>query len=1623
MAEAKEVNKKVEAAVGASSHSEKSAQRRKDGADALSTGSGSLNEERAGAVNPATNDEQRLQNEEYEVGVNHTNLLDILERNTDNDESNAELKESLSRYRLALCSIGAEQLLDPEQPTSEDIALLKAWRDTKFEPHLLSDIGIKALYMLAGAYLRTCDRMCSAMHLHFPCNADDDCPLSCNTKFMLNQCLAMFTSVKTVADVIKLETALVALGYKFAIMCTELVRDVTINDVDRYNVSHGLFDHMLSAYGYHGITPGIVNWHSDVVIILIKLHMARKIDQALDIGDYWHRVCKLYVRHPSEEINIERFDLDYYTGNADSLGSSIKSLSDIGEEDDVDDSGSDNRHVDDFDDDDDDGGEYKAMKTLANDPAQQEMLRAKPTIMTVVREFFEDEDQGGASKAPKADNAAKSTGTADASSSQTDRPPHLDDFVSDDDPSVTNAMRAASIDEQRKTGAVPKQKQAAQPKAKAKTPRRPPPTTFGDCLPKGGPIKVHQVTQAIKQQLAHEFRAQLKEDRQRMNADRKTFNQIRNQLKALKTVPYKLDPSKQYYTADIETIIADFGGKYADELKCLFYTSDMQLHGIPAANIVNRETRFPLTVLEALTESGFNEIDGVDIANPPDIIRRNVYFNNKGRPYHNATAKGPIKVEQMSKWVAQLWRQYAKESGLQAVPAKWSMKQLVGHLLTFGDLNKERKNEAREAERKRREEGSTRIKYRGYVGVLGGAEFEKHKQLLEYKNYLDKRAAQRTIEEEEQSFLFGPSVSMSLASPAKQLERHTYGKQKAHNYHKLADSYSCPRAEDDPLTREQDNPFGIDHREEEPWSDSDYSDDINGDAESFFDAADAGPDPINDPNKQHTGTHSVTGKDQIDVKTSIYSKDLGASNVFVNAHKYLLDNGDLIMRNKHNIMFAAQVFGPTDIQPVKTQLYKAGFKRFVLKSLKLQPTEIVYTQASPAAELNWDKLAGGYLGENSTNRIIDQRNMAKLIQDATQMPRLLAEGLAAYMKHHTLRGDYATLYTRMSMVEMAHVDFVHSDYKVDYRMPEAGGVRIVNYKTDTQAQIGPLINTLKAVLDSGDMVVLGDRLSDDELFALRVVAAGSQCMLTEAHNDYQHVGETFKWPPMNIVVLNNGDRELPLARNLSPAAFVGLRAELETWFKESGVGVRGYTRAALMLNGCVKTKLGPNGDTARFFTSTLECGKIKLPTPKFHNFIWTWGNFDTQEIAECPFKNDAAALLNGNSSDNNMAGAVVAAQASVSMSTALHKLSFTGRALNNFRKGGNTRSRIFSYLYDLVRIKGNTFAKIWQMMRTTMKALFGSWFANAVFLDQNYNAEFEMLNADTPNSDYYQGAFGHSVPYIIHPLSISWSLLGWAPSWGIYAPPVGFDVKADMHIHNSGDGPGIYCHLGEENWETDCVKKDHWNLDRPYGITLLNAICQHYNIPANKEVKVRFIEWERTTTKALRTTNKTRAFKVTRDVGMLHCQIGQIVTYDWVNDCWYSLVIPIDILPEHAKRGLKYKPVENSVYAGITRPFAEIGVEIHGTAGQMAGWEDEPTGLPATAEFRASEPNHAPTALGQALMNEVDNTITTGTDLHQENAAVTPAGNSSGPSSERAQTACRCRLACMSALLAIILYI
>lgn len=591
------------------------------------------------------------------------------------------------------------------------------------------------------------------------------------------------------------------------------------------------------------------------------------------------------------------------------------------------------------------------------------------------------------------------------------------------------------------------------------------------------------------------------------------------------------------------------------------------------------------------------------------------------------------------------------------------------------------------------------------------------------------------------------------------------------------------------------------------------------------------------PNIQHFGTHSVTTNFVKETTLHIDDMDIG-QNIVSECLLYNRSHPEFYAWDDDECFLTSTVTGPAVERPGRSVQMHTIFDRW-----QYEPAEACAAIVVVAPTLVWN--------DPIKLDVMDINLLSDLVVGTTPKPRPIQEGLSHLMGcnngmsaalapsilENLTRFDTSSIWAKAFMTYSVLSDFQHrmvaAHRAYRYVAPAVDPLTLVNI-TPAEGDLDNNIALFNNGVASGSLVLHRRDLSNVDIYALRIMSVGPQCLGSLLANAEaavaaaaNHVLFTIVTPQINWVIIQAGAAALPANQVVTAAQFLASILKIATMCASNDEVVRGFIKASSIAYGRM------SNDHSRFTSATLEMGRFSWNRPWCHNPLWRFLNREPARKSSAHFVKDAISLRSLTHDEVPRVMALIATLLSISVSALFQHLNISGFALNaqgGAALVGNVASK--AIISQLLRQNDTRTQTIYDLMCGFPPQISNVIVNRSCFLGSRWSDNLtSFLAADWLPDISWQGEWGWYIPYIASPLSISGMLTAYSHLWGISQPPISYNFHAEMRSEGPLNQQGWYTYRGSNAYEKALTSGKPY-VYVPYGALALNAALQDLQLAA-----------------------------------------------------------------------------------------------------------------------------------------------------------------------------------------------
>lgn len=585
------------------------------------------------------------------------------------------------------------------------------------------------------------------------------------------------------------------------------------------------------------------------------------------------------------------------------------------------------------------------------------------------------------------------------------------------------------------------------------------------------------------------------------------------------------------------------------------------------------------------------------------------------------------------------------------------------------------------------------------------------------------------------------------------------------------------------------------------------------------------------------------------------------------------------------------------------------------------------------------------IGDFMTANAVNIRTVAVALRRKANFSRIVSEMVAASLSDCIETYDNTALFLDIALIEETLRMIETLGNHAHRGNAPAGGLVYLNAAQDGNA--GALVGTIfQEVVNERRFCFRFRDLKDADISLIDALTTGCQS-IQPAQGDLVPISSIYRSEGSIFCIWDDMDRAAPAggyaALHAGGVRESGIR--IANMLGERDAYVKGYTRAASLINGCLSNEVVNRVEYQRFFTAGFETLEISLPAARGTNFLWHLLGIKSSAPVESRFMDEWSVLSNLNVAEVAMIGTAVGALFSLGISAVFHVYNITGREINQWAGAGgmnhNASAYVTSTLFTSERegvpitLFRQGCAAIPQFSAVSLSAdcFPGTTFCNGL---RGWN--------QCPETILWLGHFHRRIPYLIQPYTFQWVLEKWLSLWAITSPGVAFDFSHDLHKKGGAARECIDFSSGESRYK-DVAACRHPFIWVPYGQLALNVIQAHFRSVEHHQIVWRMIYTN--------TAHVSAELLVDADIqpnyvdNLFTTEVGSVITYDWEARAVLAPVLMRNHTPVNIWQSLQDMGSKNSQFAGIPLR-TDLGVfDLNTGADAVAAKPDDAPGSDA----------------------------------------------------------------------------
>lgn len=521
--------------------------------------------------------------------------------------------------------------------------------------------------------------------------------------------------------------------------------------------------------------------------------------------------------------------------------------------------------------------------------------------------------------------------------------------------------------------------------------------------------------------------------------------------------------------------------------------------------------------------------------------------------------------------------------------------------------------------------------------------------------------------------------------------------------------------------------------------------------------------------------------------------------------------------------------------------------------------------------------------------------------------------LTTQTDYHSMLSFFTLGWTQVLML----VDFeeMNREYEFGNLLPDDIDTFNVN-----GVNIEENVGIASRALNEGRITFVPYEVSPIDLMCMRVLSAGCQSIRTRNTDRYEHVGQHIKFentPRWSIATSNLIPVNIPNNIAISAHNMITFLNSMCTKFHRNEDYVQGYIRASTMLAVRVKPVASEKGLSNFMINGALEVKGTSMPKSRGDNFFWRMTKVRSNRPAEMLYNNEVTTLMNCDKQDLSRTSILIGITMSLGYSHAWHDVNITGSNLSHAMR--NTQhNRAAPLIISMIRpidaarippisiIACNYVGQITSMAVPARAFTSSSWSFDAI----------DQAVEDVTHT--WRWAWPNVVPYLIHPLIISFSGIEWDAKWGAVRPGVEGHFAREMREFQTMYNRAWYASAGDSKYKETAESQYPFRYI-VYGAIAINTMMQEARAHV-RPLRFEAIQHCREGSAAM----PEPAFQPNMNVAMNNTLFmirpGTLLTYSWERNVVYA---PVILREEEAPELVQVLDVEKMTLfdrAGIYTP-------------------------------------------------------------------------------------------------------
>lgn len=315
-------------------------------------------------------------------------------------------------------------------------------------------------------------------------------------------------------------------------------------------------------------------------------------------------------------------------------------------------------------------------------------------------------------------------------------------------------------------------------------------------------------------------------------------------------------------------------------------------------------------------------------------------------------------------------------------------------------------------------------------------------------------------------------------------------------------------------------------------------------------------------------------------------KDCGKQNVFTQLNNML--SNWCIADGVGNIIISADLYLPPDPIEMVHRKIKQTYPHAVTAAPLNIRTTMLWSVATRTHTVRFE-----YASIYVTNGIANSREIGNALRGQACFSRDVSERMGAVFCDSLDVYDISGLFTLMAIIEDSLVVANTLGIKLYQAPPVQNGIVYINVN-----QMGEKGMTVQDAIWNRYFFFRRRYLSTQDLALLAALTIGVHA-LAPLDDGIRPIGSTFNSEGLRFVIWDDEFNEAPeIYPNLTAISVSSSAQCLASMMGEQTAYVRGFTRAATLLNGAISVEGTGDNARQRYFTSGLETLVVSVPKPR-----------------------------------------------------------------------------------------------------------------------------------------------------------------------------------------------------------------------------------------------------------------------------------------------------------------------------------------------------------------------------------------------------------------------------------------